>query len=85
MCLAPKIRAKGTMLFNAPMAKKARHGALRRSGLTMLRAIAASATRQNTTVKGVKASSATLAKKNEPPHNTESESSQNHTRAGIAP
>ncbi len=53
---------------------------MRRSGFTRLSAIPASATRQNTTVNGPSAPSATLAKKNEPPHRTESDSNQIQTR-----
>src|SRR6185437_2583043 len=79
-----KIRLKGRALFRAPMVKNDRHGASRRRGLSRLSASAARATRPNTTVKGPKEPSATLAKKNDPTHSTESDTSQNHTRHVMA-
>src|SRR5712664_4268192 len=50
----------------------------------MSSASAARATRANTTVSGPNSPIATLAKKNEPPHRTESDSSQIQTRKSIA-
>ncbi len=52
---------------------------------TRLRAMAASPTRASTTVSGGSSSTATLANKNDPPHRTESDSSQIQTRNDMTP
>ena len=72
-----------------PMAAKERHGVPRRKSgrpamtSTTFSARAAKATRQNTTVSGCSSASATLAKKNDPPHRTDSDSNQIQTRVLI--
>src|SRR5829696_5963726 len=51
---------------------------------TMLSARAARATRKKTIVNGPSSASATLAKKNEPPHRIDSRTRRDHSRARIA-
>ena len=71
------IRVKGIRLLSAPMTKKARHSrAPRGSARPAARARASSAsapiaTRANTTLSGGRPSSASSAKKNEPPQSSE--------------
>src|SRR5688572_26923775 len=60
------------------------HRLLPATTATTFNARAASATRKKTTVRGPSSLSATFAKKNEPPHRTDSETSRNHSRARMA-
>ncbi len=90
MCVWPqRIRTNGIALFNRPIMANGRHAetlsgsAMPVARASAIRIAAAMATRPNATVNGGSSCNATLPKKNEPPHRTDSATSSSQSVADM--